>query len=61
LHTFVAENVKPIRAIQNTATEETEVVLVPVAELSARLLSGEIDHALVAATLWRYLHQRALA
>jgi len=35
--------------------------LVPVAELSARLLSGEIDHALVAATLWRYLHQRALA
>ncbi|MDA0760303.1 MAG: NUDIX hydrolase [Proteobacteria bacterium] len=61
LHTFVAENLKPIRAIQNTATEETEVVLVPVAELSARLLSGEIDHALVAATLWRYLHQRALA
>jgi 8-oxo-dGTP pyrophosphatase MutT (NUDIX family) len=55
LHTFVAENVTPIRAIQNTATEETEVVLVPVSELKDRLRSGEINHALVAATIWRYL------
>jgi hypothetical protein len=31
-------------------------VLVPVRELRGKLLSGEIDHGLVAATLWRYLY-----
>ena len=56
LHTFVAKGVRPSAAIQNTATEQTEVVLVPVAELSEMLLDGRIDHALVAATLWRYLY-----
>jgi hypothetical protein len=30
-------------------------VLVPVADLEGLLLAGEIDHALVAGTLWRYL------
>ena len=38
-----------------TGTEVTEVVLVPIAELEGLLLSGEIEHALVAAALWRYL------
>ena len=56
LHTFVAENVVIEGDIQNTATEQTEVVLVPKAELISYLLDGRIDHALVAATLWRYLY-----
>ena len=56
LHTFVAENVVVDGDIQNTATEQTEVVLVPVVELTNYLLDGRIDHALVAATLWRYLY-----
>lgn len=56
LHTFVAQGVRPRAAIQNTPTEQTEVVLIPVTELSNMLLDGRIDHALVAATLWRYLY-----
>jgi ADP-ribose diphosphatase len=55
LHTFYATGVEPEGAIQNTGTEVTEVVLVPVAEREGLLLSGEIEHALVAAALWRYL------
>jgi hypothetical protein len=43
------------RAVQNTGSEVTEVVRVPVADLEDLLASGEIDHALVAGTLWRYL------
>jgi hypothetical protein len=30
-------------------------VLVPLTELEGLLVAGEIDHALVACTLWRYL------
>ena len=55
LHSFYATDVEPERAMQNTGTEVTEVVLVPVADLEGLLLAGEIDHALVAGTLWRYL------
>lgn len=55
LHAFYAVDVEPESAVQNTGTEVTEVVLVPVTELEALLLAGEIDHALVAGTLWRYL------
>jgi hypothetical protein len=55
LHSFYAADVEPERAIQNTGTEVTEVVLVPVADLEGLLLSGEIEHALVAGALWRYL------
>jgi 8-oxo-dGTP pyrophosphatase MutT (NUDIX family) len=55
LHSFYATDVQPERAIQNTGSEITEVVLVPVADLEGLLLSGEIEHALVAAALWRYL------
>ena len=55
LHSFFATDVEPEGAIQNTGSEVTEVVLVPVADLEGLLLAGEIDHALVAGTLWRYL------
>ena len=60
LHCFFATDAEPEGAIQNTGTEVTEVVLVPVSDLEGLLVSGEIDHALVVATLWRYLslHRR---
>ena len=55
LHAFYAVDVELERAVQNTGTEITEAVLVPVTEVEDMLLAGEIDHALVAGTLWRYL------
>lgn len=55
LYSFYATGAEPERAIQNTGSEVTEVVLVPVADLEGLLLAGEIEHALVAAALWRYL------
>jgi ADP-ribose pyrophosphatase len=56
LHGFYATGVELESAVQNTSTELTEVVLVRVADLEELLLSGEIDHALVAAAIWRYLY-----
>lgn len=56
LHSFFATGVEPERAVANTGSEITEPMLVPVAELPGMLIRGEIDHALVAATLWRYLY-----
>jgi len=58
LYGYFATGVEPEAAVQNTGTEVTEPVLVPVVELHGLLLSGEIDHALVAVTLWRYLYLR---
>jgi 8-oxo-dGTP pyrophosphatase MutT (NUDIX family) len=55
LYSFYATDVEPERAIQNTGSEVTEVVLVPVADLEGLLLAGEIEHALVVGALWRYL------
>lgn len=55
LHCFYATGATLERAVQNTGTEVTEVVLVPVAELEELLVAGEIDHALVAGAIWRYL------
>ena len=57
LHTFYAHGVERVTDIQNTSTEHTAVVLVPLRDLPRLLRSGEIDHALVAAALWRYLHE----
>jgi 8-oxo-dGTP pyrophosphatase MutT (NUDIX family) len=59
LHAYLATDVELERAIANTGTEYTEIVLRPVRDLPNMLLRGEIDHALVAGTLWRYLHEHA--
>ena len=56
LHTYWAKGVKPMADIQNTATEKTEVVLVPLDDIPDMLIRGDIDHALVVATLWRLLY-----
>jgi hypothetical protein len=57
LYGYLATDVELERAIKNEGTEQTEVLLVPVREIADKILSGEIDHALVVATLWRYLHE----
>jgi 8-oxo-dGTP pyrophosphatase MutT (NUDIX family) len=56
LHTYVARQCEAIGEIANTSTEHTEVELVPMKDLPELLQSGAIDHALVAATLWRLLY-----
>jgi 8-oxo-dGTP pyrophosphatase MutT (NUDIX family) len=59
LYAYLAKDVVPERAIKNVGAEETEVVLVPTAELPKLMLDGTIDHALACATFWRYLHEHA--
>ena len=59
LHAFFAVDVELVAEIKNTGTEQTEVVLVPVAELPRMLRSGEIDHALNATLLCRYLYEHS--
>ncbi|HKI75006.1 MAG TPA: NUDIX hydrolase [Pseudomonadales bacterium] len=56
LHTFLAPNARRVGEISNTSTEQTEVQLIPMEQLPEFLVSGEIDHALVVATLWRLLY-----
>lgn len=56
LHAFFATGVERERAVQNTGSEITEPVLVPLKELAGMLVSGQIDHGLVTGTLWRYLY-----
>ncbi len=56
LHTFVAPNAKHVAEVSNTSTEQTEVQLIPMEQLADFLTSGEIDHALVTASLWRMLY-----
>jgi ADP-ribose pyrophosphatase len=46
-HSFVAYDVRRVREPQFDSTEETEVVLVPLAKIPALIRSGEITHALV--------------
>jgi ADP-ribose pyrophosphatase len=55
LHTFYghASEYRPI--MNHSETEKTEVELVPIDRLRLLLLDGTIDHALVCATLWRFL------
>lgn len=57
LHAFYAPGVERVAEIRNTATEVTETVLVPIGDLRGLLRDGTIDHALVAATLWRFLDE----
>jgi ADP-ribose pyrophosphatase len=57
LHAFVATGAEPASEIVATPTEQTEVELVDRRDLPRLLTNGTIDHALVAVTLWRYLHE----
>ena len=53
-HMQVALDCEPAAAIQNSATEETLVELVPRSVLPELLRRGAIDHALVVAALYAY-------
>lgn len=53
-HMQVALDCVPAAAIQNSATEETQLELVPRTALHDLLRSGGIDHALVVAALYAY-------
>jgi 8-oxo-dGTP pyrophosphatase MutT (NUDIX family) len=54
LHVFLATGCERVAPIRNDGTEETEVELVPRAEIERLVASGAVDHALVVAGL--YLH-----
>jgi ADP-ribose diphosphatase len=54
-HTFLARGVRPGRKIELDTTEETEVVLVPLASIKDLIASEEITHALVIAA-FAFLH-----
>jgi ADP-ribose diphosphatase len=60
LYGYLATDVELEGEIKNEGTEQTEVLLVPVRDIADMILSGEIDHALVVATLWRYLYEYPL-
>jgi len=55
LHSFLATGCVLAGDIVNDHAEETQVELVPVADIDARIVSGEVDHALVlcAFQFWR--------
>jgi 8-oxo-dGTP pyrophosphatase MutT (NUDIX family) len=57
LHTYAAFGARRTAEIMQTDTEQTEVELVPVAEVPQMLIRGVVDHALDAALLWRFLHE----
>jgi ADP-ribose pyrophosphatase len=46
-HSFLARDVRHVRAPEFDGTEETEVVLVPLEEIPDRIRDGTITHALV--------------
>ena len=52
--TFLAHGARRVAPIRNDGAEETEVVLVPHADVQALLRAGEIDHALVVAAFHWY-------
>lgn len=58
-HMQVALDCRPAAAIQNSATEETQVELVPLAALHDLVQRGAIDHALVVAALYSFELWRA--
>jgi ADP-ribose pyrophosphatase len=57
LSAFFSSDLESVGAIQNTGTEQTELVLVPVDDVPSLLVDGTIDHALAVAVLWRFLHE----
>jgi 8-oxo-dGTP pyrophosphatase MutT (NUDIX family) len=58
LHTYYAYVEESSAEAHCSDTEVIEVTLVPIDQLESLLLNGRIDHALVCATLWRFLAQR---
>ncbi|RIL06826.1 MAG: NUDIX hydrolase [Proteobacteria bacterium] len=60
VHTFWARGVERVAEIANHGHEETDVELVPLADLDRRVRAGDVQHALVVAALhWFDLARRA--
>ena len=55
LHTFYGHVSQHRAKVHHSETEKTEVELVEIHNLKTLLLDSTIDHALVCATLWRFL------
>lgn len=55
LHTFYGRVLECSPIVHFSETEKTEVELIAIDRLRTLLLDGTIDHALVCATLWRFL------
>ena len=55
LHTFYGHVTEYRPKVHDSETEKTEVELIKIDHLKTFLLDGTIDHALVCATLWRFL------
>ena len=60
LYTFYGFVTETTPSEYSSETEKTEVELVPIDALKPLLLDGRIDHALVCATLWRFLYMLSL-
>jgi ADP-ribose pyrophosphatase len=57
LHMFYALGAERVGEIQNSASEQTEVELVPLRSVEDLILDGTIDHALNVGLLWRVLRE----
>ena len=55
LHTFYGRVAQDGSSVHFSETERTDVELIEIDRLKSLLLDGSIDHALVCATLWRFL------
>ena len=56
--TFLAEGIKRVGMPPGDGDEEIEVELLPLAEVTGRILEGEIRHALVVAAFYLHSQQR---
>jgi len=53
-HTFLAQDVYPVGALQQDEEEDIEVILKPLSEIPRLIRDGEINHALVIAAFCRF-------
>lgn len=60
-HFVLAENVKKVAEVDFDPNEEIETVLVPIAEISDRVRSGEISHSLALNALFNLFLEKGLS
>jgi ADP-ribose pyrophosphatase len=53
-HTYLARNVKKVRAPSFDQTEDIEEVLIPLLDIPGMIRKGEIDHAIVISAFFFY-------
>ena len=60
-HFVLAENVKQVAEVDFDPNEEIETVLIPIAEISDRVRSGEISHSLALNALFNLFLEKGLS